>query len=156
MFVTPVSCAMICWGAERDLDSLLGRERQRLLLKLLVCSDWAAAQHTRQSLDRCAHDVVQRLLSRQRHTNRLRIKRISKDRSSRAPNVSLSSRAQILPSRAVLRDLFKEVDVRVERFSGAGANLLHSKPRVILAGPSPAYAQRERKLPHPASRIGCG
>src|SRR2546423_533473 len=59
-------------GAERQRGALLGRERQRLVVRIGV-QRLRAAQHRRQRLDRHAHHVVLGLLRREGGAARLRM-----------------------------------------------------------------------------------
>ena len=133
-------------GAQRDPHRLLGRQRQRLV-KAVGVQRLGAAQHARQSLDRRAHDVVQRLLSRQRHTRRLRVKT-----HQQRPLIARTERVPQLPSpdpprRAVLRDLLKEIDMRVEEEAQPRRELIDVQaPRDRLLDVREAVLQRERQL----------
>ena len=100
-------------GSERDPDRLLGRQRERLI-KAVRMQRLGTAQHAGERLDRRAHDVVQRLLRGQRHPRRLRVKTHQQRPLVRRPERLAQLPRPDPPRRPVLRDLLKEIDVRVE------------------------------------------
>ena len=99
--------------AQRDLDGLLGRQRERLVVGVRV-QRLRAAEHAGERLDRRARDVVQRLLRGQRDARRLRVEAHEpRLRVARAEGLAQLARPDP-PGGAVLGDLLEEVDLRVE------------------------------------------
>ena len=110
---TPDSCAMICCVRSAMLHAVFGGQPQRLVARVGV-QRLRAAQHRRQRLQRHAHDVVLRLLRRQRRAAGLRVEaQLQRIRVLRAKAIAHEARPQP-PRRAELGDFFEEVVVRVE------------------------------------------
>ena len=103
----------ICCVRSASARRRLGRQRQRLVVAVGV-QRLRAAQHRGQRLHRRAHDVVQRLLRRQRRARGLRVEaQHQRLRVLRAEAVAHDARPQP-PRGAELGDLLEEVVVRVE------------------------------------------
>src|SRR5919108_611393 len=108
---------------QRDAHRLLCGERERLVVGVRV-ERLRAAEHRRQRLGRGAHDVVERLLRRQRHPRRLRVE-AHQERAlvTRAVGLLQLPRPDAA-GRAVFGDLLEEVDVRVEEEAEPGRELV--------------------------------
>ncbi len=126
---------------QRDAGRIFGRQRQRLIKRIGV-QRLRSAQHRRHRLQRHPDDVVLRLLRGQRNARRLGVK--PHPRGSRVRRAE-PLRHQPVPdfsSRAVLRDLFKKVVVRIEKEAQPGSEIVD---RAGLAGaPTPHTRRRHR------------
>ena len=144
--VPPASLARICCVRSAIFARALRRERERLVEAVRV-DRLRAAGDRRERLDRDAHDVVLRLLRRQRRTARLRVEaKCQRLRVRRAETVSHDPRPQP-PRGTKLRDLLEEVVVRVEEEGEPLAEVVRRQPRVDrrLAVRDPVR-EREREL----------
>ena len=133
-------------GSKRDACGMFGRQRERFVQRVGV-QRLRPAQHGRQRLKRHAHDIVVRLLRRQRAAGRLRME--AKDRRARIPAVEALGHHLVpdFPGGAVLGDLFEEIVVRVEEEREPRRKLVDVQARA----PGPldvldAVVQRERQL----------
>src|SRR5438876_4030084 len=114
--------------AQRDLGRTLRRQRKRFVEPVRV-QRLRAAGDRGERLDRDAHDVVLRLLRRQRRAAGLRVEaQRERLRVRRAEPLAHHPRPQA-PRRAELRNLLEEVVVRVEEEGEALAELVRAQPR---------------------------
>ena len=113
MFVTPLSCAMICCVRSASVAaSAVGSASASS--SELVCSDLRAAEHRRQRLQRRPDDVVVGLLRGERHAGGLRVEaQLPRPLVLRAEAVAHHLRPDLARG-AELGDLLEEVAVRVE------------------------------------------
>ena len=100
-------------GAQRDLDRVLGRQRERLVVGVGV-QRLRAAQDAGERLDRRADDVVQRLLGGQRHPGGLHVGAHEPGARVARPEGVAQLAGPDPPRGAELGDLLEEVDLRVE------------------------------------------
>ena len=98
--------------AQRERRRFRGRQRERLVVAVRV-QRLRAAQHGGERLHRDAHDVVERLLRRERDAAGLRVKAQTRARVARAEALAHEARIQA-PRRAELGDLLEQVVVRGE------------------------------------------
>ena len=146
--VLPASCARSCCVRSAIRRRALRRQRERLVEAVRVDRLRAAADR-RERLDRDPHDVVLRLLRRERRPARLRVEAKRERARFVAPNRSrMISRPQP-PRRAELRHLLEEVVVRVEEEGEPRAELVRRQAgvdrRLRIRDP---VRERERELLH--------
>ena len=100
--------------AQRDPHGPLGRQRKRLIKRIRV-QRLGAAEHRRQSLGRRPDDVDQRLLRRQADPRGLGVETHQKRTLIPSPIGVAEFARPDPPRRPVLRDLLKEIDMRIEK-----------------------------------------
>ena len=112
-----------------------------------------AAEDRRHRLQRGAHDVVLRLLRRERRAAGLGVEPQHRARGSFAPNRSVMIRAHMPPGGPELRDLLEEVHVAREEEREPRREVVDRQPGVdrrLHVGDG--VGQRERDLLRPRSR----
>ena len=99
--------------AQRNQRRIFRRQRQRFIERIRM-QRLASAEHRRERLDRHAHNIIFRLLRRERRARRLRVKsQQQRPRIACRKSFRHDARPQP-PRRAILRDFFQQVAVRVE------------------------------------------
>ncbi len=131
---------------QRQRRRLGGRQRERLVERVRV-QRVGAAHHRRERLQRRAHDVVVRLLRRERHAGGLRVE--AQLPRSLVPGVEAVAHhlGPELPRGAELGDLLEEVAVRVEEERDPRREVVDVEARIdAVLHVLDAVAQRERQL----------
>ena len=124
------------------------RSAARALRRASSCAaSWSPPSTADERLQRGAHDVVHRLLRRQRHAGGLRMKaQLQRALVPGAEPLAHHARPDA-PRGAILGDLFEEVAVRVEEERHARHELVHVESRVdARLHVLDAVAQRERQF----------
>jgi hypothetical protein len=114
---------------QRDLHRALGRERERLVEGVRV-QRLGAAQDRGERLEGRAHDVVLRLLGRQRRAAGLRVEPEHEAPRVRRPEALAHEARPHPPGGSELRDLLEEAHVAGEEEGQPRSELVHREPGV--------------------------